>query len=131
MRVLFRYIKTMAPYLLAAWVIIILVFSSLPRLPQINIHNGLLERYFDKLMHFSEYFALAFLAFLTFAKSEISLWSKKVSTLMIFLIVFAAADETHQLIIVARSFSIYDMIADFLGIIFGTLFTLLLNRLLD
>ena len=131
MRVLYAYIKSLAPYLLILWIIIILVFSSLPRLPQININNELLERYFDKLMHFSEYFALAFLAFLTFAKSEIKLWSRKVIILTLCLIAFAAADETHQLLIIARSFSIYDMIADFLGITFGILFTLILNRVLD
>lgn len=129
MKALFNYIKSIAQYLLIIWVIIILVFSSLPSLPVINIDVRLLEFHFDKIMHFSEYFALAFLSLLTFAKTEVRIMTKKVILLTLCLLVFAAADESHQLLIAARSFSIYDMLADFIGIVLGIIFTLRLNRM--
>lgn len=127
MKVLFGYIKSFAPYLLALWVIIILVFSSISNLP--NINTGKLEIRIDYILHFSEYCALAGLALLTFAKSSTTFWSQRVIILTLGLMIFASLDETHQLLIPARSFSIYDMISNFSGILIGILITLRLNRM--
>lgn len=129
MKVLFRHIKSAAPYLLGVWVIIILIFSSIPRVPEINIDTGRLEIKIDYILHFGEYCALAGLALLTFARSEVFFWSKRVLTLTICLMVFAALDESHQLLIPTRSFNISDMLSNFAGIISGILITLHLNRL--
>ncbi len=129
MKVLFGYIKSAAPYLLIAWLIIILIFSSIPNVPEIKINTGALEIRIDYILHFGEYFALGGLALLTFASSKFSLLSSRIITITICLLIFAALDESHQLLIPERSFSIFDMISNFTGILSGILITLYLNRL--
>jgi len=131
MKVLFRYIKTMAPYLLAAWIIIILIFSSIPRVPEIKINTGRLEIKIDYILHFGEYFALAGLALLAFAGSDYSLLARKILVTTLSLLVFAVLDESHQLLIPGRSFNISDMLSNFAGILSGIIITLHLNRSLS
>ena len=128
MKVLFGYIKSLAPYLLAVWVIVILVFSSIPKVPEIKFDTGKLEIKIDYILHFTEYFALAGLALLTFAKDITILRSPRVVLITVCLLFFAALDESHQLLIPGRSFNISDMISNFAGIFAGILVTLRLNR---
>ena len=128
MKGLYNFIKSIAPYLLVLWIIIILVFSSISNLPQLRIITGRLNLKIDSFFHFSEYVALATLAVLSFAKNEISLRSRKTLIVLTGLFIFAALDETHQLLIPARSFEFKDMLFNFGGVFLGTIITLHLNR---
>ena len=123
---LYKILKRFAPWLLTLWVILILVFSSLPRLPRINI--DLVYIRIDHALHFSEYFGLAFLTILTFVKGHDREGRKRIFYLILYLILFACADEAHQLLIPGRSTSLLDLLANTLGIITGVLITLWFDR---
>lgn len=125
---LFRYIKSLAPYLLVIWVITILIFSSISKLPDLRIRTLDFDLRLDYLFHFLEYVALAFLAILTFASSAVSFSSRKVVIILAWLILFATLDESHQLFIPMRSFSLFDLFSDWSGIITGGWITLKMNR---
>ena len=85
------------------YLIAILAASSIPgrSMPKIIILSP------DKLLHMTEYFILAILAYLSFKK-----FSK---SLIIGLILFAIMDEIFQSFIPGRSPSVFDVIADILG----------------
>lgn len=123
---LYKILKRFAPWLLAFWVTLILVFSSLPKLPRINI--DLVYIRIDHALHFTEYFGLAFLAILTFVKSHDREGKKRILYLILYLILFASADEAHQLLIPGRSFSLLDLLANTCGILTGVFITLWLDR---
>ena len=68
----------------------------------------------DKILHIIEYFVLVFLtqnAFKTnkFLNKNLFLYSILFSTL------YGISDEFHQLFVFGRYFSIFDMLADFIG----------------
>jgi VanZ family protein len=85
------------------YLIAILAASSIPgrSMPKIIILSP------DKLLHLTEYFILAVLAYLSFKK-----FSK---TLIIGLILFAIMDEIWQSFIPGRWPSVFDVVADILG----------------
>ena len=126
---LFRYIKPLAPYLFIIWILVILVFSSLPKLPEAKIITDNFEFKVDFVFHFIEYTALSFLALLTFQKSATSLGSRKVLYILFGLFLFGILDESHQLLIPGRSFNITDIISNCAGILAGIQLSLWLNRI--
>ncbi len=85
------------------YLIAILAASSIPghSMPKIIILSP------DKLLHMTEYFVLAILAYLSFKK-----FSK---TLIIGLVLFAIMDEILQSFIPGRWPSVFDVVADILG----------------
>lgn len=68
----------------------------------------------DKALHFFEYGILGFLTFNAFRQHEFLNKTIFFHTIM-FSCIYAITDEAHQLFIPGRTFSLYDMFADFLG----------------
>lgn len=111
--------------------IVLLILTSLPGkdLPDLKIN--------DKIIHFTAFFVLGFLLYLSLKIQDKSFNIKKYSLLaaLAVLIVYAFLDEQHQRFIPGRSCDTADMIADiaggFLGILTARmLFHLVKNRLL-
>ncbi len=100
------------------WTILIIIGCSLPGsdIPKLN-----LIEHFDKLVHFTFFFAFFILWYLYFHhKKHIIISLILISASFGFLI------EWYQLHFVAgRSFDVWDGIADTIGAIFGALFILL------
>jgi VanZ family protein len=98
---------------LLVYMIIILSLSSLPgeSLPKSMLLN------FDKLIHLIEYFILGILLM----KSMKSISAKMLIIVIPFGIFFGIMDEYLQSFISGRFSSIWDVLADTLGIIIGSL----------
>ncbi|MCD4769226.1 MAG: VanZ family protein [Bacteroidales bacterium] len=120
--------KPVAGYFLVLWIILIILFSSLPKLPDINIKTDNFSLRIDYIIHLLEYGSLTFFTILTFAPAEVKLVARKVLIVFISLLLFAMADEFHQLIIPGRTFNPVDLLFNALGIIGGTIITVLTGR---
>ena len=125
---LYKFIKPFARWLLLIWIIIIIVFSSLPSLPEAKLEAGDVKIKLDYLLHFLEYLALASLCIMTFAGSFTQLKGKRIYIITLALVIFATADETHQLLIPSRSFNYFDLLSNLLGILCGIAITIWFNR---
>jgi len=124
MKKLIDWFRPLAKYFLIVWVILIVLFSSLPKLPEIKIDIPSFEIRLDYSIHFVEYFTLAFLAMLTFDTVSGPVRIRRLAVMIILLAIFAAADETHQLLIPGRSFNISDLLLNMAGLAAGSFFTL-------
>ncbi len=109
------YYKNKYILLTIIYALMIFITSSIPghSLPKLKIIS------FDKLMHCCIYFGLGILLFK--ANNEQLNISKKYIFLLTLLIGlgYGISDEIHQLFVQNRSSTIYDVIADFVGIIIG------------
>jgi VanZ family protein len=122
------YLRPVARYLLIAWILTIIIVSSIPNIPTLKIHTAKREIRLDYLMHFCEYGILTFIAFLSFAGKEFKITHKKVILISISLIFFAVLDELHQKLIPGRSYNIKDIMSNVTGILTVTLFVILIFR---
>jgi VanZ family protein len=122
---LIGFFRPYAKYFLAAWIIAIISVSSVPSIPVLKIHTNRADIRLDYLIHFLEYGLLAFLTYLSFAGNHFSISSIKYLILTVCLIVFALADESHQLIIPGRTFNPRDLISNFIGIASGLILCVL------
>jgi VanZ family protein len=122
------YLRPVARYLLIAWVITIIIVSSIPNIPTLKIHTAKSEIRLDYLMHFCEYGVLTFIAFLSFAVREFKIGYGKVILIAISLIIFAVLDELHQKLIPGRSYNIKDIMSNVTGILTVTIFVILIFR---
>ena len=92
----------------SAWMCIIWALTSLPanEIPDINLFG------IDKLAHFGVYFVWSLIARLNAKdKSRINIG------IFIFMLIMAVLDECHQHYIPGRNVSIYDLLANWLGVI--------------
>ena len=64
-----------------------------------------------KLAHFTEYFILGLLIFLTFKSYGINNWKY----MLLFCFLYAYSDELHQLFVLGRSCSFFDVLLDTFG----------------
>ena len=119
---LITFLRPFARYLLFIWIIAIIVASSVPSIPTLKIHTAKIEIRLDYLVHFLEYGSLAFLTFLSFSEKDSRMSYLKYLVLTICLILFAVADESHQVIIPGRSFNPKDIISNLIGIAGGLVF---------
>jgi len=125
---LVNFLRPFAVYLLILWIIAIIVISSVPSIPAIKIHTAKADIRLDYLVHFIEYGSLAFLTYLSFSGKEFSMSLLKYSVITVCLIVFALADEFHQMIIPGRTFNPKDIISNLVGIAGGLVFCLMVFR---
>jgi VanZ family protein len=125
---LIGFFRLYAKYFLAAWIIAIISVSSVPSIPVLKIHTNRADIRLDYLIHFLEYGLLAFLTYLSFAGNHFRISSIKYFILTVCLIVFALADESHQLIIPGRTFNPRDLISNIIGIVGGLIFCVLVFR---
>lgn len=106
---------TLFRVLSALYAVAVFAVSSWPtiKLPDLGIH------WTDKLAHFSQYAVFACLAAGGWARA--GGWSnwKEQWRPVVFLILFAAADEFHQIWVPRREASGMDWIADSLGVLVG------------
>ena len=123
------FLRPLARYLLIAWVLIIIILSSIPNIPTLKIHTsgGAVIR-LDYLMHFCEYGLLTFIAFLSFAGNEFKITFKKYIIILMSLIIFAVLDEFHQKLIPGRSFNVKDIMSNVTGILVVTVFIIFVFR---
>lgn len=99
--------------ILILYLFVILVLSTIPggALPKIDIFS------FDKLLHVIEYFILAFLAI-----NAIKMPSTRIIILIIIVgIVYGGFNEIWQGIVANRFASIYDAIANGIGMVIGSI----------
>lgn len=92
------------------WLALIWILSSIPSmdLPSVRILS------FDKILHFGVYFVLGFLLNRWLRKIG---YSKQTTNIIYALLLLnAALDEWHQVLIPGRSVSIWDLGANFLGV---------------
>jgi len=122
------FLRPYAKYFLAAWIIAIITVSSIPSIPVLKIHTQKADIRLDYLIHFLEYGSLAFLAYLSFAGKDFSVSALKYLILTVCLIIFALADESHQIIIPGRTFNPKDIISNIAGIICGLVLCVLVFR---
>jgi len=100
---------------------VIFAFSSLPTVPELPQKS-------DKILHFLEYFLLAFLLWRVLARERFwTLESERALAIVLIGSAYAAFDEIHQSFVPGRYASIYDWFADVAGIL-GML-TLMIIRL--
>jgi VanZ family protein len=114
---LFKWFKPFAGYFLVVYAIAVITVSSIPDVPTLKIHTHRAEIRLDYLLHFCEYGILTLLAFLTFSGNDFKLNGKKYYLMASGLILFAVLDEFHQKLIPGRSFNVFDMVSNVLGII--------------
>jgi len=100
--------------LLIVYIIAILAVASIPgkSMPKVEIWS------IDKIFHFIEYFILAFLAINSFLNSKF-----KILIIILAGIIYGGFIELWQEYVVGRDASIYDEIANSLGMIIGSIIT--------
>lgn len=125
---LISFLRPFAKYFLAIWIITIIFVSSVPSIPSLKIHTQKADIRLDYLIHFLEYGALAFLTYLTFSGKDFRISLRKFLIITVCLVVFAVADESHQIIIPGRTFNINDIISNLAGIAGGLVFCVLVFR---
>ena len=124
------YLRPAARYFLIAWLLTIIIVSSIPNIPTLKIHTAGKEIRLDYLMHFCEYGVLTFMAFLSIVGKEFKIHFRKVLLIAAGLIMFAILDELHQKLIPGRSYNIKDMMSNVTGIMVVTVFTVVLFRMI-
>jgi VanZ family protein len=122
--------RPLARYLLIAWLLTIVIVSSIPNIPTLKIHTARAEIRLDYLMHFCEYGFLTFLTFLSFTDNEFKVSYRKVIIIAVSLILFAVLDEFHQKLIPGRSFNPKDIMSNIAGIMAAAIFTIIVFRLI-
>jgi len=120
------FLRPLARYLLIAWVLTIIILSSIPNIPTLKVHTARAEIRLDYLIHFCEYGVLTFIAFLSYAGGEFKISYKKYILITVGLILFAVLDELHQKLIPGRTYNIKDIISNVTGIVAATAFTVIL-----
>jgi VanZ family protein len=122
--------KPFAKYLLAAWVLAVIIVSSIPHLPTLKIHTAKSDIRLDYLIHFCEYGIMALMAFLSFAGKDFKMNYKRWILLTMGLILFAILDELHQKLIPGRSFNIKDILSNISGILAVLVFCIVVFRMI-
>ena len=121
-------LRPIAGYLLAAWVITIIIVSSTPNITVPKIHAGRASIRLDYIIHFLEYGLLTGLTFLTFTGEKFRTGIRMTVTIIIVLILFAIIDEFHQKLVPGRSFNPMDIYSNVAGIITGAVISVWLFR---
>ncbi|MDZ7738135.1 MAG: VanZ family protein [Bacteroidales bacterium] len=115
-------------YLLAVWVLLIIVASSVPGISAPKIETGGSTIRLDYIIHFIEYGGLAFLAILSFTPYSLSVSLLRLVYLSSGLVLFALADEFHQLLIPGRTFNPLDIAFNIGGILAGVIITAIIIK---
>jgi VanZ family protein len=123
-------IRPYAAWLLAMWVVTIIVMSSIPNIPTLKLHTAKSDIRLDYLMHFCEYGLLTFLTYLAFVRSDFKVVKTKFFLITLGLILFAVVDEFHQKLIPGRSFNFFDMASNFTGITAACVFSFAVFRII-
>lgn len=116
---------TSIPFIIATIVIFWVSHQPKIELPDVGIFST------DKILHFIVYFCYTIL-FITFLIGNFKLNTRKIIIIaLIYSIFFAISDEIHQSFIPGRDASIYDFIADCIGILFAVVLTKKVENIID
>lgn len=119
---LITFLKPFSGYVLAAWIVAMLVVSSVPDIPTLRINTGRNHIRIDYLVHFLEYAILAFVAYLAFSGKDFNAGTRMFIAVTTGLVIFAIADEYHQKLIPGRTFNLKDLFSNVAGIVFSLVF---------
>lgn len=125
------FLRPYARYFLIAWLLTIIIVSSIPSIPTLKIQTAKSEIRLDYLIHFCEYGILAGMAFLTFVNSEFKISNKKIVLITILLLLFAVLDEYHQKFIPGRAFNMKDIYSNMVGILGALVFCVVVFRIIS
>jgi len=125
------YLRPFARYLLIAWLLTIIILSSIPNIPTLKIHTARKEIRLDYLMHFTEYGILTFITLLSFAGNEFRMSFRKIMLITASLIVFAYLDEFHQKIIPGRTYNIRDFLSNASGVVVIMIVTIVVFSMIE
>ena len=125
------FLRTFARYLLIAWLLTIIILSSIPNIPTIKIHTAHNEFRLDYLIHFFEYGILTFITFLSFTGNEFRLSYWKILIITICLTMFAYLDEFHQKIIPGRTYNIMDFLSNESGVVVAVIITIAIFNVIE
>jgi VanZ family protein len=125
---LIKFLRPFARYLLIAWALIVIIVSSIPDIPTMEIHTPRADFRIDYFLHFCEYGLLTFLTFLSFAGSDFRINFRKFLMIAVSLVVFAFLDEYHQKLIPGRSYNINDFLSNTTGILVIIIVTIFVFR---
>jgi len=125
------YLRPFARYLLIAWLLTIIILSSIPNIPTLKIHTSRKEFRLDYLMHFTEYGILTFITLLSFAGNEFRMSFRKIMLITASLIVFAYLDEFHQKIIPGRTYNIRDFLSNASGVVVIMIVTIVVFSMIE
>ena len=102
------------PAVLYSGLIFALSSSSLEEAPKIEIYG------FDKLVHSLEYIVYGMTLMLALTTSRSERLRRNAALLAIIIgILFAASDELHQYFVPGRHCSLFDLLADSIGVVAG------------
>ncbi len=90
------------------WTVVLFTLTSIPKLHS-PVHDSLNV---DKLAHLLVYMIFAFLFMKMSAKDK---YPQRLKLLTLFAVIIPIFDELHQIPIPGRTFSFFDICADFLG----------------
>lgn len=130
MKKLFEYHSRNYQFLFWGWLVIILVVSSIPRLPDPSIElksfNFTIRT--DYILHFLQYAILGGLFVLWKGLKNREFTTRLLIIALITGLVVASLDEYHQHFIPGRRYNPVDMFYNCLGVISGLIFTTLYLR---
>jgi len=92
-------------------------FSEIPKSP-----------FFDKIIHFLLFFIQSFLISKSIVSYQLNLINKYKFLILFFLILFAIIIEYQHYFILYRTFDIYDMITNVMGVLTGFFYVILLDN---
>jgi VanZ family protein len=113
------------------WIIASAIIFYLSSLPRIEFVPEDILRY-DKVVHFFVYLIYGLSTnFFVYALIKYKIINKRTYIIAIIIaVLFAASDEFHQSFVPNRTASVYDFIADFLGILLSIeIFALILKKI--
>ncbi len=131
---IYRFLAWLRPYsafALIAWLVTILIVSSLPNIPTLRIHAFRGEIRLDYLIHICEYGLLATLTYLSVTSPSFRVRPGKFILITFYLVIFAFADEFHQKFIPGRFFSYSDLLSNLTGIALAGIITFFLFRKIE
>ena len=128
MRSFLRKTPSFYKYLFWIWLILMLSVSSYPKLPNPKIELGGTILRVDYIFHWLEYSVL--LSLFVFWRTRIRQdFTWQIGWIALILgVSLATFDELHQLFIPGRSFNPIDMLYNYLGVITGLFFSILLVK---
>jgi VanZ family protein len=124
-------IRPYAAWLMAFWLLTIVIMSSIPGIPTLKLHTAKTDIRLDYMMHFSEYGLLAFLTYLSFVRSDFVIIKSRFFMITAGLVLFAIMDEFHQKLIPGRSFNLFDMASNVSGILAACIFSISVFRIIS
>jgi len=104
------------------WAGVIFYFSSVPEL-KVGVGSSFWQILYRKIAHFGEYAVLAFFLFRVFRARLNIITSQSILFTLTVLFFYALSDEAHQLLVSGRSGRMVDVGIDFVGGIFGAVFS--------